>query len=325
MSKPGQGGPDLAADKARALALTPVARETEKRLDTYVALLLRWQQTTNLIAPSTIPQIWTRHVADSLQFAELAPQATTWVDLGSGGGFPAIPVACVLADKPGAMVHLVESNGKKAAFLREAIRATGVPAQVHAERIEKYVSSVVNSVDAVSARALAPLKTLCDQAFPLIERGAIGLFAKGLDVEAELTEASKCWKIETETVPSKTSPDGCILVHTAPNPDGTLEKLRYEIDFRICMYCGLCVEACPYQAIQCGGTMEDAVYEFDTMYKDKHDLTRLAHEFLRRNGYEYPHGQRAPDSIIELIEVEAKQHPQPLSKGERVVEARTRG
>ncbi len=212
MSKPGQGGPDLAADKAHALALTPVSRETQRRLEIYVALLLKWQQTTNLIAPSTIPNIWTRHVADSLQFTELVPHATIWVDLGSGGGFPAIPVACVLANKPGAMVHLVESNGKKAAFLREAIRVTGVPAQVHAERIEKFVASTVNSVDVVSARALAPLKTLCDQAFPLIERGAIGLFAKGLDVEAELTEASKYWKIEMQTVPSKTSRDGCIVV-----------------------------------------------------------------------------------------------------------------
>ena len=212
MSKLGQGAPDLAADKARALELTPVSRETQKKLETYVELLLKWQQTTNLIAPSTIPHIWTRHVADSLQLAELVPDATTWVDLGSGGGFPAIPVACVLATKPGAMVHLVESNGKKAAFLREAIRATGVPAQVHAERIEKFVASTVNSVDVVSARALASLKTLCDQAFPMIERGAIGLFAKGLDVEAELTEASKYWKIEAQTVPSKTSREGCIVV-----------------------------------------------------------------------------------------------------------------
>lgn len=212
MSKPGQGASELDADKAQALALTPVSRETQQRLEIYVDLLLKWQQTTNLIAPSTIPHIWTRHVSDSLQFVELVSDATTWVDLGSGGGFPAIPVACVLAGKPGAMVHLVESNGKKAAFLREAIRATGVPAQVHAERIEKFVAGTVNSVDVVSARALAPLKTLCDQAFPLIERGAIGLFAKGLDVEAELTEASKYWKIEMQTVPSKTSRDGCIVV-----------------------------------------------------------------------------------------------------------------
>jgi len=212
VSKPGQGAPDLAADKVQALLLTPVSRETQQRLEIYVELLLKWQQTTNLIAPSTIPHIWTRHVADSLQLTELVPDATTWIDLGSGGGFPAIPVACVLAGKPGAMVHLVESNGKKAAFLREAIRATGVPAQVHAERIEKFVTTTVNSVDVVSARALAPLKTLCDQAFPMIERGATGLFAKGLDVEAELTEASKYWKIEAQTVPSKTSREGWIVV-----------------------------------------------------------------------------------------------------------------
>ncbi len=205
-------GLDLAADKAHALALTPVSRETERRLDIYVELLLRWQQTTNLISPSTIPQLWTRHIADSLQLLDLAPDAKTWVDLGSGGGFPALPVACALAEKPGTTVHLVESNGKKAAFLREAIRATGVQAQVHAERIEKFVSDTVNSVDVVSARALAPLKTLCDQAFPLIERGAIGLFLKGLDIDSELTEASKYWKLEAEKIPSKTSPDGCVVI-----------------------------------------------------------------------------------------------------------------
>ncbi len=205
-------GLDLSADKARALTLKPVSRETEKRLDIYVELLLRWQQTTNLISPSTIPQLWTRHIADSLQLIDLAPGAKTWVDLGSGGGFPAIPIACVLSGTSGAVVHLVESNGKKAAFLREVIRATGVPTQVHAERIEKFVASAVNTVDVVSARALAPLKTLCDQAFPLIERGAIGLFLKGLDVESELTEASKYWRVEAEKVPSKTSPDGCVVI-----------------------------------------------------------------------------------------------------------------
>ncbi|MEX2245205.1 MAG: NADH-quinone oxidoreductase subunit I [Dehalococcoidia bacterium] len=120
-------------------------------------------------------------------------------------------------------------------------------------------------------------------------------------------------------------PDGCILVETSPLPDGRLEKVRYEIDFRICMYCGLCVEACPYQAIQAGGVFEDAVYEFDTMYKDKHELTRLAREHLRRNDYNYPHGQRAPQELIELIEVQARQQPDAVSKGERVVQANARG
>jgi formate hydrogenlyase subunit 6/NADH:ubiquinone oxidoreductase subunit I len=125
-------------------------------------------------------------------------------------------------------------------------------------------------------------------------------------------------------------PDGCILVATSPGEGGALNIDRYEIDFRICMYCGLCVEACPYQAIQAGGVFEDAVYEFDTMYKDKHALTKLAHEHLRRNDYMYPHGQRAPQETIELIEVEARRDApsgpsDSVSKGERVVEANTRG
>ena len=210
MNKSGQG--DLAADRAEALRLTPVSRETEARLDRFVELLLRWQQTTNLISAATIPNLWTRHVADSLQLLDLAPDAKVWIDFGSGGGFPAIPVACALADTPGCQVHLVESNGKKAAFLREAIRATGVPALVHQKRIEDCGDSFGDKVDAVSARALAPLKILCDQAFPLIAKGALGLFPKGQDVAAELTEAAKYWRIEAETVPSRTSPEGCIVV-----------------------------------------------------------------------------------------------------------------
>jgi len=206
----GQGG--LVADKAEALRLTPVSRETEARLERFVALLQQWQRTTNLISPTTLPQLWTRHVADSLQLVDLAPEAKVWVDFGSGGGFPGIPVACVLAERPGARVHLVESNGKKAAFLREAIRATAVPAVVQAKRIEDCGDSFGDKVDVVSARALAPLKILCDQAFPLIAKGAVGLFPKGQDVAAELTEASKYWRIEAETVPSRTSTEGCIVV-----------------------------------------------------------------------------------------------------------------
>ena len=210
MSGRGQG--DLAADKAQALKLTPVSRETLARLETFVDLLLQWQKTTNLISPATIPNLWTRHVADSLQLLDLAPGAKTWVDFGSGGGFPGIPEACVLADRPGAKVHLVESNGKKAAFLREAIRATGVPAVVHPLRIEDCGDSFGDKIDVASARALAPLKILCDQAFPLIARGAGGLFPKGQDVAAELTDAAKYWRVGARTAPSRTSPEGGIVV-----------------------------------------------------------------------------------------------------------------
>jgi 16S rRNA (guanine527-N7)-methyltransferase len=212
VSKRGQGAFDLAADKARALKLTPVSRETEQRLDLFVDALSLWQRTTSLVAASTLAHLWTRHIADSLQLIALAPQARVWVDFGSGGGFPGIPIACVLAYEPGAMIHLVESNGKKAAFLREVVRITGVPAKIHQQRAEKFGESCEETVHVVTARALAPLKTLCDQAFPLLARGAIGLFLKGQDVDAELTEAAKYWSIEASKVPSRTSPDGCIVV-----------------------------------------------------------------------------------------------------------------
>lgn len=224
MIKVGQGALDLEADKARALALTPVSRETLKRLERFIELLLLWQQKTNLVASSTLPQLWTRHIADSLQLLDLAPEhVQTWVDFGSGGGFPAIPIACALADRPGMQVHLIESNGKKAAFLREAIRVADVPAQVHQERVEDFVKSFIDkslgdNVQVVSARALSPLKTLCDQAFPFIGKGAIGLFPKGQDVAAELTETTKYWNIEADTVPSKTSRDGCIVVVRSLKP-----------------------------------------------------------------------------------------------------------
>ena len=212
MSKSGQGAFDLAADKERALALCPVSRETEMRLDAYVALLLRWQSKLNLVASSTLPQLWTRHIADSLQLLPLAPKARVWADLGSGGGFPGLPVACALADQPGAKIHLIESNGKKAAFLREAVRVVGAPAVVHQERAEKFGESCAETMDAVTARALAPLKILCDQAFPFIRRGAVGLFLKGQDIDAELTDAAKYWRLEATKVPSKISPEGSIIL-----------------------------------------------------------------------------------------------------------------
>ena len=201
---------NLAADRERALALVPVSRETAARLDRFVALLLQWQAKTNLIAPSTIGEIWTRHVADSLQLLALAPQAKFWVDLGTGAGFPGVVIACALAEQADAVVHLVESNQKKAAFLREAVRLTGAPAKVHAGRIEEFVTS--DHVDVVTARALAPLKNVLALAEPLLKTGAVGLFLKGQDVEAELTEASKYWTIAATLVPSKTSPAGRVVV-----------------------------------------------------------------------------------------------------------------
>ena len=197
--------PNLDADRAQALKLTPVSRETTERLDRFVDLLLQWQRRTNLIAASTIPKLWTRHIADSLQLIPLAKGARHWIDLGSGGGFPGLVIAAALADAPGAKIHLVESTAKKAAFLREAARHIDAPAHVHAVRIEDFVKNFKGTPDAITARALAPLNVLLRLAEPLLKTGAQGLFLKGQDVEAELTEASKYWNIEAELVPSRTN------------------------------------------------------------------------------------------------------------------------
>src|SRR5258708_3182788 len=183
--------PVLAADKAAALALTPVSRETEARLDRYVALLLQWQTKTNLVASSTLPNIWTRHISDSLQLLTLAESAKTWADLGSGGGFPGVVLACALAETAGAMVHLVERNAKKAAFLREALRVTASPGTVHLADIGDSVDRITGPVDCVSARAVAPLHQLIGFVEPLVRWGAKALLLKGQDVEAQLTQATK--------------------------------------------------------------------------------------------------------------------------------------
>jgi len=182
------------------------------RLDLMVGLLLEWQKTRNLIAASTIPQIWTRHVADSLQLLDLAPDAKIWVDLGSGGGFPGLVLACALAEKPGAKVHLVESSGKKCAFLQAVVQAAGLPAEVHCQRIEDFIPAFPGKPDVVTARALAPLPKLLMLVYPLLKRGAKGLFPKGQDVGAELTEASKCWTIRYSFVPSRTDARARIVV-----------------------------------------------------------------------------------------------------------------
>jgi 16S rRNA (guanine527-N7)-methyltransferase len=226
--KPDQGDPAAGArgagglrqDRERALAMFDLSAETIGRLDRFVDLLLTWQRQTNLIAPSTVPSLWTRHVADSLQLLDLidSPYAKPriWLDLGSGGGFPGMVIACALTNVPGTQVHLVESNLKKAAFLREAIRETKAPGIVHAVRIESLVPTLdAITVDYVTARALAPLPDLLKMIAPFIKKGAKALLLKGQDLDHELTEATKHWHIEAESVPSRTSKAGRILVvHT---------------------------------------------------------------------------------------------------------------
>jgi 16S rRNA (guanine527-N7)-methyltransferase len=201
-------------DAARDRALAPyrVSRETSERLSQFVAILLDRQRHTNLIASSTIPVVWTRHVADSLQLLPLAPRARRFVDLGSGGGFPGMVIACALAEIPGTHIHLIESIGKKATFLRDAVRATEVPATVHHSRIEDIAPRLAAETDIVTARAVAPLKDLLTMISPFLERGAQALLLKGQDVDVELTQAAKYWTIEHTAVPSQTSATGRILI-----------------------------------------------------------------------------------------------------------------
>ncbi|MDF2119168.1 16S rRNA (guanine(527)-N(7))-methyltransferase RsmG [Roseiarcaceae bacterium H3SJ34-1] len=199
------------SNKDLALKSLAVSRETIERLEIYEALLLKWQKIKNLVAPSTLDQIWSRHFADSAQLVELVPDARKWVDLGSGGGFPGLVVAIQLAGLPGAEVHLVESDNRKCAFLREVARALEAPAIVHHMRIEACYAAV-GTVDVVSARALAPLQILLDLSTPFIENGAKCLFLKGQDIDTELTETTTYSRVKIQLIESKTDPSGRIVM-----------------------------------------------------------------------------------------------------------------
>ncbi|MEZ5787886.1 MAG: 16S rRNA (guanine(527)-N(7))-methyltransferase RsmG [Xanthobacteraceae bacterium] len=206
------------ADREHALRLAPVSRETGARLDRFVDMLLAWQSKTNLIAPSTVPHLWKRHIADSLQLLPLAPAARRWIDLGTGGGFPGLVIACALAEEPGASVQLVDSHARRAAFLREVIRTLVLPAIVHCQRIEDFVAGEVEPPDVITARALAPTDRLAGLIHPLMAPGTKALLLKGQDVEVELTKASKYWNIGTDLVQSRTDPQGRIVVVHALEP-----------------------------------------------------------------------------------------------------------
>lgn len=204
-------GPEVAA------AVLPLTPAIEERLTRYVALLGKWQAVKNLVAPSTLGAVWRRHVADSAQALKAAPDARRWLDLGSGAGFPGLVIACYLADEPGAQVTLVESNGRKAAFLAAVIRELGLPAAVISERIEslpKRSELAPDRVDAVSARALAPLDRLLDLAAPWIMAGASGVFHKGQDFASEYAAATQSWVFNLVEHQSVIESDSLIAVVT---------------------------------------------------------------------------------------------------------------
>jgi 16S rRNA (guanine527-N7)-methyltransferase len=185
--------------------LDSVSRETQARLEAFAALLLRWNATVNLIARRDEPELWSRHIADSFQLAPLIPPSTSHgIDLGTGGGFPGL----VLAIATNIPFDLIESDHRKAAFLREAGRATKAPIRVHAVRAE---AARVERAPLVTSRALAPLSHLIALAVPLLAPNGICLFLKGAAAESELTAAATGWHMRVERVPSQTAQDACIL------------------------------------------------------------------------------------------------------------------
>ncbi len=187
-----------------------VSRETTEKLRLLETELRRWQAIKNLVGPGTLDDIWTRHIVDSLQLLAAAPNAKTWLDLGSGAGFPGLVLA--IAGQPqGLRVDLVESNSRKCAFLRHVARLTEAPATIHEARLETIIPQFVGRADIVSARALASLTKLVEWTEPLLKAGTTGLFPKGRDVDAELTEASRSWKLGTEILPSQTDSSARIL------------------------------------------------------------------------------------------------------------------
>jgi 16S rRNA (guanine527-N7)-methyltransferase len=200
-------------DDVRAVeAIVPVSRETRERLTIYVDLLRKWQTSQNLVAPSTLPEVWRRHVADSAQVAAALPEAKRWLDFGSGAGFPGLVTAILLADVAGARVHLVESNKGKAAFLRTVARETGAPATVHAVRIDDFNRDFTEIVDGVSARALAPLRDLVGWAEPHVARGAVAVFHKGQDFASEVREATLSWDLDLVERSSRIDPAGRLIL-----------------------------------------------------------------------------------------------------------------
>lgn len=188
----------------------PVSRETFDGLEAFESMFRTWAGRINLTAPSTLDDIWDRHILDSAQLAPLAPAALRWLDLGSGGGFPGLVLAFLLKERPGGQIDLVESNRKKAGFLQAVTGQFSLPARVHARRIDEEIKDL-GQPEIVTARALAPLPLLLDLAFPWLATGARGLLHKGRDYGREIQESSLLWQYDLVEHRSKVDADSVIL------------------------------------------------------------------------------------------------------------------
>lgn len=187
-------------------SLRPVSRETWERFSIYVQLLKQWQRRINLVSPTTIPDIWTRHIADSVQTLMALPNAKNWVDIGSGAGFPGLVTAILLAENGIGRVELIESVGKKCAFMNAVIRETGIRETgteviVYGKRVEVVLPNL-QKTEAISARALASLKDLLTLTNGHLTEECHGVFAKGREHEVEVQEAQKVFDFDVSIADS---------------------------------------------------------------------------------------------------------------------------
>ena len=194
----------------RLAEIYPLEKPAFERLEAYVAYLKTWQQKTNLVAPSTLSEIWDRHIADSLQCLALKPDCHTWLDLGSGGGFPGMVIAIVMADKPEGSVSLIDSNGKKTAFLRQVNRQVGAKAKILTGRIEEFHELDIQP-EVVTARALTAMPNLLRLSSPWLLQGATGLFHKGREYRSELEECVGLWEYDLIDHRSRISDESVLL------------------------------------------------------------------------------------------------------------------
>lgn len=193
-----------------ALVNSDVSRETINRLTVLVALITKWNIAINLVSKATIDEIWTRHILDSVQIFSQGQAADHWADLGSGGGFPGLVVAILAAEKaPHMRITLVESDQRKAVFLRQASLTLGLVTNVACERIEALAPL---SADVISARALAPLPQLCVFANRHLAGDGTAIFLKGRAFAAEVANAKKQWNFKLTPHPSTTDPSSVVLV-----------------------------------------------------------------------------------------------------------------
>ena len=188
-----------------------VSRETAQKLHALCDLVKRWNPAINLVAKSTVPDLWQRHLLDSAQLFAYCPSAAKkWLDLGSGAGFPGLVMAIIAAEqRPDLVVTLVESDRRKSVFLGEAVRLLGLSAKIICQRIEDVKPQ---GADVLSARALAPLAVLCGYAHIHLTGGGVAVLPKGAQAKTEIDDAQVRWQFDCDSHNSRTDPDAAILI-----------------------------------------------------------------------------------------------------------------